>query len=420
MFFKTINVSLFLLILFLTSFNLSYSAGQSFDIAITSDNIGVAVEKYKKGEWLAAQTLLKGALDENPDREDLVILMSSVIGNRAFDEYAKKNMEEAKDLFFEALSWRENEEFYLSLAVIFIKEKDLERTEKYFEKVTKGKSERFELYKDIYKGLGNEYYRRGDTEKALKNLDLAIWFDSTDKDLMEDRQKVFTSNKEEKNYTEEVGSHFNVKYEEGKNSLAGSIVSDILEDAYYTIGSEIGFYPENSVSAVVYSKKKFSSVTDTPDWAGGLYDGRIHIPVGGVKEKTKKLESIIYHEYTHVLVQLIGKGQAPSWINEGLAQHIEGLTEKDIPENLAAKYNKSRLSLEKLEGSFLDMKGGDVDLVYGVSLSVTKYLIEVYGAFAVTNIIKEVSTGITAEEALINVVGLNYATLESRWLRYIR
>ena len=55
---------------------------------------------------------------------------------------------------------------------------------KYFAKVEKYNVDRFELYKDIYKGLGNEYYRRGNTEKALENLDLAISFDSSDKDLI--------------------------------------------------------------------------------------------------------------------------------------------------------------------------------------------------------------------------------------------
>ncbi len=399
---------------------LSYGSGTDFTIALTTETIENAVEEYQKGNWLEAEDLLREALEDEPEREDLMVLMSFVIGKRGFSEYEKGNMSEAKLLFLDALYWDENEEFFLNLAVIYIKEKDLKNTEKYFAKVEKKDRSRYELYKDIYKGLGHEYYRRGSTTKALELYELGSGFDSGDKDLMAELSKLRASNREEKDYIETEGSHFTVKYKGGENAVIGKVVSMILEEAYLTIGAELGFYPENNVSAVIYSKKKFSSITDTPDWAGGLYDGRINIPVKGLRTRTKELEGIIYHEYTHALVQLLGEGHAPTWLNEGLAQYMEGKLSKNVKLDLAAAYKKNRLSLKKLEGSFLETKKKNVDVVYGISLSITEFIIRNYGAFVVKSIIEKTAMGRTAEEAIEEVIGLTYKTLERDWLGSIK
>ena len=39
---------------------------------------------------------------------------------------------------------------------------------------------------------------------------------------------------------------------------------------------------------VLYSKEQFRDVTQSPSWAGGLYDGRIRLPVAGrIDEKAR-------------------------------------------------------------------------------------------------------------------------------------
>jgi len=77
---------------------------------------------------------------------------------------------------------------------------------------------------------------------------------------------------------------------------------------------------------LLYAKTAFKTVTQAPEWAGGLYDGKIRIPVGGLTtaEEAVGLQSVLVHEMTHAFLFRMAPVGLPLWFNEGLATAFQG------------------------------------------------------------------------------------------------
>ena len=102
------------------------------------------------------------------------------------------------------------------------------------------------------------------------------------------------------------------KYEGRERIETGKIVLRILEDAYGEVGRAFSHYPDQEIQVILYSDQQFQEVTDAPGWSGGVYDGKIRMPIGGIEKETPGLRRILYHEYTHAVVRDITK-RCPTW-----------------------------------------------------------------------------------------------------------
>src|SRR5262249_44344370 len=58
------------------------------------------------------------------------------------------------------------------------------------------------------------------------------------------------------------------------------------------------------------------------EWAGGHYDGRIHIPIAPAKNIDPQTKRVFAHEIVHACLANIGSW--PAWLHEGLAQRLSG------------------------------------------------------------------------------------------------
>ena len=98
---------------------------------------------------------------------------------------------------------------------------------------------------------------------------------------------------------------------------------DALEDAYDAVGRKFDYYPEARTPVVLYSQQDFHTVTQTPDWAGAAFDGRIKLPVRGLSTDDPGFQRVVRHEYAHSLVAQLAGPRCPVWLNEGLAVWAE-------------------------------------------------------------------------------------------------
>lgn len=55
----------------------------------------------------------------------------------------------------------------------------------------------------------------------------------------------------------------------------------------------------------------------------GIYDGKIRLPFGGVRELFPEVVAIVSHELAHALLAELTNDRAPRWLQEGVAQHAE-------------------------------------------------------------------------------------------------
>jgi tetratricopeptide (TPR) repeat protein len=269
-----------------------------------------------------------------------------------------------------------------------------------------------------YQFLGELYYRKDDLETAATYWEKAVELNPSADTLRARLERIRKEHRAEKDFNREVTSHFLTKYEGREKIEAGKIVLRILENAYGEVGRALSYYPDREIQVILYSGRQFQEVTDAPGWSGGIYDGKIRIPIGGIEQETPGLRRILYHEYTHAVVRAITP-RCPTWLNEGLAQHFEG---KEIDarqkETLKRIAQAGKLpSLSNLEGSFMGLNGGQAMYAYLFSLSAVRYMIDSFGMYRVKSVMDELARGADTGRAISSGIMLSYEEFERGWKR---
>jgi Peptidase MA superfamily/Tetratricopeptide repeat len=267
--------------------------------------------------------------------------------------------------------------------------------------------------------LGKVRYDSGDLPAALDVWELALVLDPTNRPLQSMVEKARKEMRVESGMEKGYRSMFVISYDEGTMSDLADEVLKTLESAYNRVGSDLNYYPSVRVPVILYTRKDYRSVTSGPEWSGGLYDGKVRLPIGGAVEINPMLRGVLTHEYTHVVIRELAKGNCPSWLNEGVAE-VEGRTEFNLPLTSLAAAAKSGtfLSFTSLEGSLLGFEGTEVRLAYEQSYSMVMYLVATYGWYKVKDLLEALGTGRDIAAAIAEVfadLGLDYTGLVREW-----
>jgi tetratricopeptide (TPR) repeat protein len=272
--------------------------------------------------------------------------------------------------------------------------------------------------KIAYQVLADLAYRRDDLGAAMAQWEKALEIDPSDAALSARLERIRREHRTEKDFNRDVTSHFSIKYEGREKIEAGRIVLRILEDAYGEVGRALSYYPDQEIAVILYTNQQFQEVTDAPGWSGGLYDGKIRIPVGGIEQETPGLKRLLTHEYTHAVVRAITR-RVPTWLNEGLAQHFEGRAigsrQKEMLRQLAQSGKMP--ALRDMEGSFMGLSGTQASLAYLISLSAVQHLVDRYGMYRIKMILDDLSTGIDPGQAINKALLISPEEFESGWKR---
>ncbi|MBV6432445.1 MAG: hypothetical protein IANPNBLG_02587 [Bryobacteraceae bacterium] len=122
-----------------------------------------------------------------------------------------------------------------------------------------------------------------------------------------------------------VGNRVVLRYERATvpEPLAKSMLQ-VLDDEYTRISFQLGCRANEKVTAVASSRESYFQATQAAEWSGGLYDGRIHVPVSDSRQVSAETRRTFAHELVHACLHEIGKW--PAWLHEGLAQKYSGQT----------------------------------------------------------------------------------------------
>ncbi len=224
----------------------------------------------------------------------------------------------------------------------------------------------------------------------------------------------------EENFQSNDTGHFRLKFDGAENALAGSLVGSILEEAWAEVGADFHYYPPDPVVVILYARDDFRKVSNSPDWSRGIYDGKIRIPVGGLNERSEELEDVIFHEYTHVVVNQITRGRCPTWLNEGLAQAKEPSADGGKRALLAALKTRGAIPLSGLEGSFLRLPEAQAQLAYAQGYAAVLYISETYSFYHLRQILDGIGEGKRPEDALRSVLHFGYEDLEAGIAEYVQ
>jgi len=268
--------------------------------------------------------------------------------------------------------------------------------------------------------LGEIYYATDRMYEALDVLESARQYDAENHAVNAMLEKVRRELAVEQEMDKEYGGHFIVTFDGEQNTELGAEVLDVLEDAYNWIGSQLDHYPEERVTVILYSRQQFSQLTNSPDWAGGLYDGKIRLPVGGIDNISDQVRGLLYHEYMHVVLRDIAGKNLPTWLNEGLAELAEAeFGAPDMHLYRQARKQQQLFSLSTLEGSFQQLSGMQVFLAYQQSYAVVRFMLDNYGWQPLRDLLFAFAAGESVQQAFasaLGVYGLSYQSFEQHWL----
>lgn len=334
----------------------------------------------------------------------------------AFDLLNQGDHRGARDAFEEALRYYDADPAaHLGLGIANYHLKDDRTAERELQRVL----ELNPREKTAYQVLGEIARRKDDLVAASAYWEKALELEPSNDALRARLERIRREHRTEKDFNQDAASHFSVKYDGREKIEAGRIVLRILEDAYGEVGRGLSYYPDHEVAVILYSNQQFQEVTDAPGWSGGIYDGKIRIPIGGIEQETPALRRLLLHEYTHAVVRDITPRRVPTWLNEGLAQYFEGReVDPRQKEKLRELAQAGKIpALAELEGSFLGLSGPQASYAYLLSLTAVRYMIDRYGMYRVKMVLDELSAGSDPSRAIDNALLISPQEFERSWKR---
>ena len=260
--------------------------------------------------------------------------------------------------------------------------------------------------KDASVLLGELQYRSGHIREAVATYEAALKRAPSDARLKEKISQWSAEARTESRFAETRSVHFRALFEGPVDQALARRAVEILEASYRRIGDALRFYPTQSIEVVLYTSQQFRDITRGPTWAGGVYDGRIRVPVKGALDQVDELERVLAHEYVHALVAGIAGRGVPAWVNEGLAVVLEpgGLTGAERVVATA----RSRPTLSQLHSGFSELPDALAQLAYAESALAARKMLDLRGPSAVVMLLRDLGAGAQFSTAFHQRIGLRY------------
>lgn len=215
-------------------------------------------------------------------------------------------------------------------------------------------------------------------------------------------------------------AQFRIRYDGGFNEPLGLAVLDVLSQAYKEYARRLGFAPEDPVTVVLQMGTAFQE-GGAPEWAAGTNDGTIRVPVHGLDGPSPQLVRVLRHELAHSFIAARTAGNCPTWLQEGIAQWLEGGDPGRQDAFVAGAATSGRLlPLLTLEAPFQSLPATELPLAYAESLSAVAHIIRIRGEAGVGRLLAGLGDRLPSEEALPVALALSYPEFQRSWEAQLR
>lgn len=332
-------------------------------------------------------------------------------------QYFKQNRyEQADENFIKAQELYPEEAGYILLRGIcnyHMKKYDVARYELERAKAIKEDSAEVLYY------LGLVQFETDHRSQALELWEQALKLSPGRKEIVELLAKSRRENDVESNMDRGHSSRFDLTYDPGVDAAFTRAILDVLESAASLVGAELGLFPEARIPVGIYKRADYKVVTDSPDWSGGFYDGKIRLPFGALSEITPAMRGVLYHEYAHVVVFELTRGNCPLWLNEGIAEMFGRMQHnRPLPEFGRAARAGTLIDFRRLEANFSELSPSAAALAYQQSYALVNYMVTTYGWHRVRQILSGLGKGLSFDESAtwaLKDFSLTYDTLVKEW-----
>lgn len=267
-----------------------------------------------------------------------------------------------------------------------------------------------------HENLGHVHYKEGRTEDALRCWERSLLLDPSNAALRKKTEQVRREVKVEDSFLASDGSLFEIRYD---GQIDPGLVDGIRGDltaAFADVGAVFSFYPDKRVPVVLYTRAGFTEVTEGHRWAGGIFDGKIRVPLPASDVDHEALAATLKHEYTHFVVHSLAP-KCPAWLHEGIAQWQEGCLAGEVRMRLADAAASGKLSpILGLTRSFARTEDPEtVRLQYAEALSFVDFLVSRYGTGSLADLVRALGKEGSVEKAIPEVFGVDAKSMAAAW-----
>jgi tetratricopeptide (TPR) repeat protein len=216
------------------------------------------------------------------------------------------------------------------------------------------------------------------------------------------------------------GAQFRIRYDGGVNEPLGVAVLDVLTKAHAEYARRLGFRPEDPVVVLLMMETGIPEGR-VPEWAAGVNDGTIRVPLRGLDRLTPRLTTVLRHELAHSFIAARTGGNCPTWLQEGVSQWLEGGDPNREDATVAALARDGKLMpLLTLEAPFQTLPPGEMATAYAESLSAIAHILRRSGPDGVVRLLAALGDRLPSEEALPSALALSYPEFQKSWEDYLR
>lgn len=261
-------------------------------------------------------------------------------------------------------------------------------------------------------------------DKAAVFLEKARGIAPDDRNVRVLEERVRSARREESHSTE-TSEHFILSADAAQIAREGAHqVLYELEQAYAEVGYKLSVYPKKKIAVVFYPLKDFHTHWKLPNRVDGYYDGKLRIPYSSKGLPEAVMKPIVRHELTHAFIGSAAAHPVPRWLNEGIAQWVEGrqLDMKAKDALVIHQITKRLPPVQHIDSALAHQNNPfnntEITLAYMKSLTLVEYLVEQGGIWKVMQLVQNNHPG-QFENVLKKTFGLDYNTLEANWQIWI-
>jgi hypothetical protein len=136
---------------------------------------------------------------------------------------------------------------------------------------------------------------------------------------------------------------------------------------------------------------------------------------------TPDLSRVLKHELAHSFIQQKSASHAPTWIQEGLAQWMEGKRSDVAAVGLVRMYQSNPdLGIIHFEGDWMKFSNDAAAVAYAWALANIEYIVHSGGVSDLNRLMDRLATGESTESAMKTVLRSGYADLAGNTVDYLK